>query len=139
MAGEPEGMGGEATDEGPFDPDEFDGVVGLPLESAEGRPSQPSQIYVSAPDGPSGSWAMGLEDDVTLLARTYAAGGIDLCRELIEAFGPRPSGTSRSARQKEEVHVALHGLALDSSDEEELRDLISMLVEMRIADDKARP
>lgn len=131
-------MGEEAMDERPFEAGEFDGVVGFPLESDEGPSSQSSQVYVSAPDGPSVSWAMGLEDDVRLLARAFAAGGTDLCRELIEALPPRASGTSRS-RQKEEVHVALHGLELDSSDEEELRDLIWMLVEKRIAGGAARP
>lgn len=141
MAGEPEGLrGGEAVDERPFEADEFDGVVGFSSESDERPPpSHSSQIYVSAPDGPSASWAMGLEDDVALLARAFAAGGIDLCREVIEAFGPRSSGASRSPRRKEDVHIALHGLALDSSDEEELRRLISMLVEKRIADNKTRP
>jgi hypothetical protein len=139
MAGKPERMGGEAMDERPFEAGEFDGVVGFHLESDEGPPSQSSQVYVSAPDGPSVSWAMGLEDDVRLLARAFAAGGTDLCRELIEALPPRASGTSRSRQQKEEVHVALHGLELDSSDEEELRDLIWMLVEKRIAGGGARP
>ena len=133
MAGEPERTGGEAVDEPPFEAGEFDGVVGFPLESHEGPPSESSQVFVSAPDGPSASWAMGLEDDVRQLARAFAVGGTDLCRELIESFGPRSSGTSRSPQRKEEVHVALHGLGLDSSDEEELRDLIWMLVEKRIA------
>ena len=139
MAGEPERMGGEAVDERPFEAGEFDGVVGFPLESDEGPPSESSQVYVSAPDGPSGSWAMGLEDDLRLLSRAFAVGGTDLCRELIEALPPRSSVRSRSPQRKEEVHVALHGLGLDSSDEEELRDLIWMLVEKRIAGAGARP
>jgi hypothetical protein len=133
MAGEPEGLGGEAMEEQPFEAGEFDGVVGFPLESDEGLPSQSAQVYVSAPDGPSASWAMGLEDDVRLLAGAFAVGGIDLCRELIEALPSRSSGTSRSRQRKEDVHVALHGFEPDSSDEEELRNLILILVEKRIA------
>jgi hypothetical protein len=131
---------GVAIDEWPFEKaGEFDGVVGFPLESAEGPPSQSSQVYVAAPHGPSGSWAMGLEDDVRLLARAFAAGGTDLCRELIKGLPPRSSGTSRSPQQKEGVHVALHGLELDSSDEEELRDLIWTLVEKRVEGGGVRP
>ena len=115
---------------------EFDGVVGFSLESAERPPSQSSQVYVAAPDGPSASWAMGLEDDVRLLSRAFAAGGIDLCRELIEGFAPRSSRRSRSSQQKKgDVHVALHGLELNSSDEEELRDLIWTLVKKRAEGD----
>jgi hypothetical protein len=130
---------GVVMDEWLEEASEFDGVVGFSLESAERPPSQSSQVYVAAPSGPSGSWAMGLEDDVRLLARAFAAGGTDLCRELVEALPPRSSKTSQSRQQKEDVHVALHGLELDSSDEEELRDLIWMLVEKRIAGGGARP
>jgi hypothetical protein len=140
MAGKPERIDGGAIDEWPFEEsDEFDGFVGFPLESDEPPPSQSSQVYVSAPDGPSVSWAMGLEDDVRLLAQAFAAGGTDLCRKLIEGLPPRSSGWSRSPQRKEEVQVALHGLELDSSEEEELRDLIWMLVEKRIAGGGVRP
>src|SRR2546430_7799568 len=134
MAGRPERIDGGAIDEWPFEePGEFDGFVGFPWESDEVPPSQSSQVYVSAPDGPSVSWAMGLEDDVRLLAQAFAAGGTDLCREWIEGLQPRSSGRSRSLQRKEEVQVALHGLELDAGEEEELRDLIWMLVEKRIA------
>jgi len=140
MAGKPERIDGGAIDEWPFEePGELDGFVGFPLESDEVPPSQSSQVYVCAPDGPSASWAMGLEDDVRLLAQAFAAGGIDLCRELIEGIAPRSSGKSRSLRGKEEVQVALHGLEFDAGEEEELRDLIWMLVEKRIEGAGVRP
>lgn len=118
---------------------EFDGVVGFSLQAtgswqaAEGHPGQSSQVYVSAPDGPSGSWAMGLEEDVRLLARAFAAGGIDLCRELIDDLPARSSARSKSRKQRKvDVRIALHGPDIDSSDEEELRDLIWAFVEKRV-------
>jgi hypothetical protein len=126
-------------DEWPFDKvGEYDCVVGASFLSDVRPPSQSSQVYVSAPDGPSGSWAMGLEDDVRMLARAFAAGGFDLCRELIEGLLPRRSGASRSPNRKPKVHIALHGLELDSRDEEELRDLIWTLVERRIEGGEAQ-
>jgi len=78
-------------------------------------------------------------DSGSLKAAAFAAGGIDLCRELIEGIAPRSSGKSRSLRGKEEVQVALHGLEFDAGEEEELRDLIWMLVEKRIEGAGVRP
>lgn len=130
-------------DESPFDPARaFDGVVGLRFEPGAVRlsPSSPdSPVYVSI----SGkalreAWAMGLEDDVRLLARAVAEGGASPCRELIEGLLTRPSDQSRSADRQEEVGVALHGLELEAGDEDELRVLIRMLVEARIARDGVR-
>jgi hypothetical protein len=119
---------------------DFDGVVGFSLQSAEGLLRQSSQIYVSAPDGPSGSWAMGLEEDVRLLARAFAAGGIDLCRELIDDLPARSSARSKSPKQRKvDLRIALHGPDLDASDEEELCELIWALVEKRVDGSVVRP
>ena len=133
-------------DEWPFDEaDGFDGIVGgLPLEVDEGFPSRSSpnsQIYVSASgDARYGSWAIGLEDDVRLLVRAFAAGGASLCRDLTEGLlTTRSSGQSQPPGQHEEVNVELHALGLDSGDEDELRDLIRMLVGERMARVGAQP
>lgn len=156
LAGKPRGKSRAAMDERPLEDagvldafplddrldeaGEFDGIVGFSLDSAERPPSQSPQIWVSAPHGPSGSWAMGLEDDVRLLARAFAAGGTDLCRKLIDDLPSRSSGRAKSPKQKEpDVHIALHGPDLDSSDEEELRDLIWALVEKRVDGSVVRP
>jgi hypothetical protein len=125
-------------DERPFDEDQpLDAIVGLPLESVEAPPSLPSgagQVYVSVSgDALHASWAMGLEDDVRLLGRAFAAGGASLAREMIDGRRTRSSDQSRSPDQYEGVDVALHGLGLDSGDEDELRDLIRMLVGERMA------
>lgn len=128
-------------------PAELDGVVGLSLQAGsvqapDGHPGQSAQVYVCAPDGPSGSWAMGFEEDVRLLARAFAAGGIDRCRELIDDLPARSSPRSKSHKQKQrkvDVRIALHGPDLDSSDEEELRDLICALVEKRVDGVVVRP
>ena len=126
--------------------DEFDGVVGFSsqgaasLEPAEGPPRESSQVYICAPDGPSGSWAMGLEEDVRLLARAFAVGGIELCRELINDLPARSSARSKSpTKPKVDVRIALHGPDLDSSDEEELLDLIWAFVEKRTDGSVVRP
>jgi hypothetical protein len=140
MDGTPEGL----TDESPLDNvNEFDGIVGLPLEPDEGRPpgsSYDSQVYVSlSGDAESATWAIGLEDDLRVLALAFAAGGTALAQEITAGLLPESSGRSRSLDQPEEVDVALHGLMLDSRDEEKLRDLIRMLVAERIAGEGRRP
>jgi hypothetical protein len=124
---------------------DFDGVVGVTsqtgsLQAAEGHPGRSSQVYVCAPDGPSGAWAMGLEEDMRLLARAFAAGGIDLCRGLIEDLPARSAARSKSGKQRKvDVRIAVHGPDLDQSDEEELRDLIWDLVEKRADGSVVRP
>jgi hypothetical protein len=140
MAGTPEGT----IDEWPFEEEagEFDAILGLPLASDERHPrrSSDSQVYVClSGDARSASWAMGLEEDVRLLALAFAAGGAELAHEITRGHLPRSSSRSRSPEQREDVGVALHGLNLDPRDEEELRDLIRMLVEKRIADGGRRP
>jgi len=125
---------------------EFDGVVGFslqgpgPLQAAEGRLGESSQVYICAPDGPAGAWAMGFEEDVKLLARAFASGGIELCRELIDDLPARSPARSKSRKhRKVDVHIALHGPDLDSSDEEELRELILEFVEKRADVNVVRP
>jgi hypothetical protein len=125
-------------DESPFDLARgFDGIVGLPSESDEAPASLSSvdpQLYVSVSgDAMHAPWAMGLEDDVRLLAQVFAAGGASLCREMIEGLGKGSASQSRSRDRFEEVDVELHGLELDSGGEEELRDLIRTLVGERRA------
>ncbi len=123
----------------PEDAGELDGVVGFSFEDAERPTSRSSQIHVSAPDGPSGSSAIGLEDDLRVLARAFAAGGTVGCRELIAGLEPRRARrSSPSQQQPVDVHIALHGLELDPDDEEELRELIRMLAAGR-AESGARP
>jgi hypothetical protein len=130
MAGESEPAGRGAIEEWPFDEgaSEVDGVVGVPWESHERHSTESSQIYVSVSADLSA--AIGLEDDVRLLVQAFATGGAALCREITEGLLPRSAGRSESPDQQE-VDVALHGLGLDSNDEEELRDLIRMLVQDR--------
>ena len=115
----------------------FDGIVGLPFEAGAAPPSLSSldsQAYVSVSgDAMYAPWAMGLEDDLKLLAQAFAEGGASLCREMVKGVVKRSSSKSRSADQYEEIDVALIGLELDSRGEEELRDLIRLLVEERIA------
>lgn len=83
---------------------------------------------------------MGLEEDLRLLARAFVAGGIDLCRELIDDLPARSSARSKSRKQRKvDVHIALHGAELSSNDEEELRDLIWALVEKRSDGIAVRP
>jgi len=140
MAGTPEG----SLDQWPFEqePSEFDAIIGLPLEPGKGHPrrSPDSQVYVSVSgDALSASWAMGLENDVKLLALAFAAGGAKLAHELTRGRLRRSSGRSRKPEQREDVAVAVHGLNLDPRDEEELCDLIRMLVEKRIEDEGRRP
>jgi hypothetical protein len=114
---------------GPEDAGELDGVVGFSFEDAQRPTGRSSQIHVSAPDGPSGSSAIGLEDDLRILALAFAAGGAERCRELIAGLAPRRARrSSPSQQQPVDVHIALHGLELDPDDEEELRELIRMLV-----------
>jgi hypothetical protein len=76
---------------------------------------------------------MGLGDDARLLAEVYAAGGAALCREITEDLVTQSSGQSRSSDRYGEVDIELHGLGLDSGDEEELGDRMWMLVAERIA------
>lgn len=135
MADTPEGP----IDDWPFEEEasEFDAIIGLPLASDEGHPrrSSDSQVFVSVSgDARSASWAMGLEEDVRVLALAFAAGGAELAHEITRGHLRRSSGKSRSAEQREDFGVALHGLNLDPRDEEELRDLIQMLVEKRMTD-----
>ena len=115
----------------------FDGVVGSPFESDNAPPgpsSLDSQLYVSVSgDALYSSWAMGLEDDVRLLAQAFAEGGASLCREMVEGLSTQSSRQSRSPDRDEGISVELGGLELDPGDEDELRDLIRMLVEERIA------
>jgi hypothetical protein len=116
-------------------PGAFDGIVGPPFESGAAPPGLSSldlYVFVSG-DAMYASWAMGLEDDLKLLAQSFAAGGVSLCREMIESVVPRSSSQSRSADRFEEIDVALHGLELESGDEDEFRDLIRLLVAERIA------
>jgi hypothetical protein len=124
-------------DESPEIPRAFDGIVGLPFESGAALPgpsSRDSLVYVSVSgDAMYAAWAMGLEDDLRLLARAFAEGGVSLCREMIEGVVTRSSSQSRSADRFEEIDVALHGLELDSGDEDQFRDLIRLLVAQRIA------
>jgi len=130
-------------DEWPLDDArELDAIVRLPSEPDEGLPrrSSAAQVYVSvAGDARSASWAMGLEEDVRLLAEAFAAGGSALAHQITRGLLPRSSSRTRKPDRREEVDVALHGLMLDSRDEEELRDLIRMLVEARIAGESSRP
>jgi hypothetical protein len=123
-------------DEWPDIPQALDGIVGLPVESGAplGLSPRESQVYVSVSgDAMYAPWAMGLEEDLKLLAQAFAEGGAPLCREMIESVVGRTSSQSRSADRYEEIDVALHGLKLDSADEDELRDLIRLLVAERIA------
>jgi hypothetical protein len=97
MAGTPEGT----IDEWPFEEEagEFDAIVGLPLASDERHPrrSSDSQVYVSVSgDARSASWAMGLEEDVRLLALAFATGGAELAHEITRGHLPRSSSRSRS-------------------------------------------
>jgi hypothetical protein len=131
---------GFAMDERSEEAGEVDGVVGFSLQSPEGPLRQSSQVYVSAPDGPSGSWAMGLDEDVRLLARAFAEGGTAGCRKLIDGLPSRSAGKSKSPKQKKaDVRIALHGRDLDSGDKEELLDLIWALVEKRSDGNVVRP
>jgi hypothetical protein len=141
MAGTPEGP----IDEWPLDDggelDAILGLPGLPLEPDERLRGQSSdaQIYVSvAGDARSVSWAMGLEEDVRLLAEAFAAGGAALAHEVTGGLLSRSSSKTRKPDRREDVAVALDGLMLDPGDEEELRGLIRMLVESRIAGESAR-
>jgi hypothetical protein len=139
MAGTREGR----IDEWPLDDaKELDAILGLPSESDEGLPrrSSAAQVHVSvAGDARSASWAMGLEEDVRLLAEAFAAGGSALAHEITRGLLPRASSRRRKPDRGDDVEVALRGLMLDSRDEEELRDLIRMLVEARIAGESSRP
>lgn len=129
-------------DESPDISQALDGVVGLPFESGApaGLSPRESQVYVFVSgDAMYAPWAMGLGDDVKLLAQAFAEGGASLCREMIESVVKRSSSQSRSADRYEEIDVALHGLKLDSRDEDELRDLIRLLVAERIAGGGSRP
>ncbi len=130
-------------DESPDIPQALDGIVGLPFESGAAPPtlsSLDSQVYVSVSgDALHAAWAMGLEDDLNLLAQAFARGEASLCREMIEGGETRSSSQSRAADRHEEVDVALHGLDPDSGDEDELRALIRLLVEERIARGGGRP
>ena len=131
-------------DEQPFDEDRpLDAIVGLPSESDEapsGLTSGGAQVYVSVSgDALHASWAMGLEDDVRLLGRAFAAGEASLAREMIDGLRSRSSAQAQSPDQSEEVEIALHGFGLDSGHEEELRDLIRMLVGDRMARGSPRP
>jgi hypothetical protein len=117
-------------------PQPLDGVVGRPFESGtrvDLSPREP-QVYVSVSGNAMyGSWAMGLEEDLMVLGHAFAEGGASLCREMIESVVGRSSSESRSADRHAEIDVALHGLKLDSDDENELRDLIWLLVTERVA------
>lgn len=123
--------------ESPDIPRRFDGIVGPPLECGPAPPglsSRDSLVYVSVSgDAMYAPWAMGLEDDLRLLAQAFTAGGVSLCREMIEGVVTRSSSQSRSGDRFEEIDVALHGLELGSGDEDEFRDLIRLLVAARIA------
>ena len=134
MADTPDGP----IDDWPFEEEagEFDAIIGFPSASDERPPRRSdSQVYVSVSgDVRSASWAMGLEEDVRLLALAFASGGAELAHEITRGHLPRSSSRSRSAEQREDVGVALHGLNLDPREEEELRGLIQMLVEKRMAD-----
>jgi hypothetical protein len=137
MAGTPEGP----IDEWPLDEArELDAILGVRSESDVGPPrrSLDSQIYVCVSgDAQSASWSMGLEEDVSALAQAFIAGGGALAEEITRLL-PRSSDRPTASEQHEDVDVALHGLMLDSRGEEELRDLIRMLVEARIADQSSR-
>ena len=122
--------------ESPGIPQAFDGTVGPPFESGAGPPGvspldSPAHVSVSG-DAMYASWAMGLEDDLRLLAQAFAAGGVSLCREMIESVVIRSSSQSRSADELEAIEIALHGLDIDTGDEDEFRDLIRLLVAERI-------
>ena len=79
-------------DESPDVPGAFDGIVGPPFESGAASPGPSSlDLYVSvAGDAMYASWAMGLEEDLKLLAQC-SRGGVSLCREMIESVVPRSS------------------------------------------------
>jgi hypothetical protein len=117
----------------------LDGIVGLPLEpngALQTVSSPDSQLRVSVSgDALTEPWAMGLEDDVRLLAQAFAAGGVSLCREMTEHLVTRSAGQSPPPDENKDVDVQF---SPDSGVDDDLRDLIRMLIRERIARSGAR-
>jgi hypothetical protein len=109
----------------------LDGVVG-PLDCLEetspfARPDDvPIRISVAG-DGPSGPNAMGLAEDLALLAREFVQRRAPSGEQRSRAAEPAPADTDG------EVEIALHGVELDPEAKKELHRLIRELVRERTA------